>query len=115
MHTNQRIPCLLDYTVNTLINLCKATTHYSASAPSPASVPAPHPTSLSSDSIQPLQRGMTWNRRFASPVYGIASADLNNDGLEELVVTTEWRVALLTGLVGRETTSCTGERADTGD
>jgi trichohyalin len=31
---------------------------------------------------------MTWNRRFASPVYGISSADLNNDGLEELVITT---------------------------
>jgi hypothetical protein len=31
---------------------------------------------------------MTWNRRFASPVYGIASADLDNDGLEELVITT---------------------------
>ncbi|KAF9388046.1 hypothetical protein CPB97_001693 [Podila verticillata] len=32
--------------------------------------------------------GMTWNRRFASPVYGISSADLNNDGLEELIITT---------------------------
>ncbi|KAG0086306.1 hypothetical protein BGZ93_001175 [Podila epicladia] len=32
--------------------------------------------------------GMTWNRRFASPVYGIASADLNDDGLEELIITT---------------------------
>ncbi|KAK3810107.1 MAG: hypothetical protein J3Q66DRAFT_352113 [Benniella sp.] len=62
--------------------------HFSVSAPSPAPVPAPHPTSLSSDSTQPLQWGMTWNRRFASPVYGIASADLNNDGLEELVITT---------------------------
>ncbi|KAK3810140.1 MAG: hypothetical protein J3Q66DRAFT_352209 [Benniella sp.] len=62
--------------------------HYSASAPSPAPVPAPHPTSPSSDSTQPLHWGMAWNRRFASPVYGIASADLNNDGLEELVITT---------------------------
>ncbi|KAG0276338.1 hypothetical protein BGZ95_007685 [Linnemannia exigua] len=34
------------------------------------------------------QWGMTWNRRFASPVYGISSADLNDDGLEELVITT---------------------------
>ncbi|KAI8605812.1 hypothetical protein EDD21DRAFT_349647 [Dissophora ornata] len=34
------------------------------------------------------QWGMTWNRRFATPVYGISSADLNDDGLEELVVTT---------------------------
>ncbi|KAG0024756.1 hypothetical protein BGZ81_007602 [Podila clonocystis] len=32
--------------------------------------------------------GMTWNRRFASPVYGISSADLNDDGLEELIITT---------------------------
>ncbi|KAF9186664.1 hypothetical protein BGZ50_002376 [Haplosporangium sp. Z 11] len=32
--------------------------------------------------------GMTWNRRFASPVYGISCADLNDDGLEELVITT---------------------------
>ncbi|KAG0197533.1 hypothetical protein BGX28_008995 [Mortierella sp. GBA30] len=35
-----------------------------------------------------LQCCMTWNRRFASPVYGISSADLNDDGLEELVITT---------------------------
>jgi hypothetical protein len=28
MHTNQRIPCPLDYAVNILINLCKATTHF---------------------------------------------------------------------------------------
>lgn len=34
------------------------------------------------------QWGMTWNRRFASPVYGISSADLNDDGLEELIITT---------------------------
>ncbi|KAG0286762.1 hypothetical protein BGZ96_009191 [Linnemannia gamsii] len=34
------------------------------------------------------QWGMTWNRRFASPIYGISSADLNDDGLEELVITT---------------------------
>ncbi|KAF9426041.1 hypothetical protein BGZ76_002955 [Entomortierella beljakovae] len=37
---------------------------------------------------QPIpQWSMTWNRRFASPVYGISSADLNDDGLEELVIT----------------------------
>ncbi|KAF9346102.1 hypothetical protein BGX34_004183, partial [Mortierella sp. NVP85] len=47
-----------------------------------------------SDTTQPLQWGMTWNRRFASPVYGIASADLNNDGLEELVITTQNGVSL---------------------
>ncbi|KAF9964017.1 hypothetical protein BGZ70_007034 [Mortierella alpina] len=35
-----------------------------------------------------LQCSMTWNRRFASPIYGISSADLNDDGLEELVITT---------------------------
>ncbi|KAH7052690.1 hypothetical protein BKA57DRAFT_435865 [Linnemannia elongata] len=34
------------------------------------------------------QWGMTWNRRFASPIYGISSADLNDDGLEELIITT---------------------------
>ncbi|KAF8949545.1 hypothetical protein BGZ46_005118, partial [Entomortierella lignicola] len=34
------------------------------------------------------QWSMTWNRRFATPVYGISSADLNDDGLEELVITT---------------------------
>ncbi|KAF9136255.1 hypothetical protein BGW39_003700 [Mortierella sp. 14UC] len=39
-------------------------------------------------SLSLQQWGMTWNRRFASPVYGISSADLNDDGLEELVITT---------------------------
>jgi len=47
----------------------------SASGPTPLPPPA-------------LQWGMTWNRRFASPVYGISSVDLNDDGLEELVITT---------------------------
>ncbi|KAG0054815.1 hypothetical protein BGZ83_010377 [Gryganskiella cystojenkinii] len=73
---------------------------------SPASFPpqthplsSPHmsePTSTSSAPPQAPQRppsialqwGMTWNRRFASPIYGILSADLNDDGLEELVITT---------------------------
>lgn len=52
--------------------------HYSATS---ASVPEPSPPPA-------LQWAMTWNRRFASPVYGISSVDLNDDGLEELVITT---------------------------
>ncbi|KAF9356116.1 hypothetical protein BGX26_005701 [Mortierella sp. AD094] len=51
-----------------------------------------HPSHLShltaSDPSPIPQWSMTWNRRFASPVYGISSADLNDDGLEELVITT---------------------------
>ncbi|KAF9115255.1 hypothetical protein BGX27_008376 [Mortierella sp. AM989] len=48
----------------------------------PASSPSVAPNS-------PIpQWSMTWNRRFATPVYGISSADLNDDGLEELVITT---------------------------
>ncbi|KAF9585684.1 hypothetical protein BGW38_001237 [Lunasporangiospora selenospora] len=53
---------------------------------SPNSVPSSlMPRALSEPSAQ---YGMTWNRRLATPVYGVSSADLNDDGLEELVVTT---------------------------
>ncbi|GJJ74718.1 KICSTOR complex protein kaptin [Entomortierella parvispora] len=54
---------------------------YNHSTTASMSMPAPPPPPA-------LQWGMTWNRRFASPVYGISSVDLNDDGLEELVITT---------------------------
>lgn len=47
-----------------------------------------HPHDTRDDTEQRRHYGMTWNRRFASPVYGISSADLNDDGLQELIITT---------------------------
>ncbi|KAF9908325.1 hypothetical protein BX616_000186, partial [Lobosporangium transversale] len=49
--------------------------------------PTPSLSRFISSSSPPVW-GMTWNRRLATPVYGISSVDLNDDGLEELVVTT---------------------------
>ncbi|KAG0234562.1 hypothetical protein BGW42_006447 [Actinomortierella wolfii] len=50
-----------------------------------------HQASVSSDAT--LRYELYWNRRFAYPVYGISSADMNNDGLEELVVTTMYGIS----------------------
>ncbi|KAF9978386.1 hypothetical protein BGZ73_002565 [Actinomortierella ambigua] len=50
-----------------------------------------HQASGTSDA--PLRYELYWNRRFAYPVYGISSADMNSDGLEELVITTMYGIS----------------------
>ncbi|KAG0260508.1 hypothetical protein DFQ27_003490 [Actinomortierella ambigua] len=50
-----------------------------------------HQATTTSDA--PIRYELYWNRRFAYPVYGISSADMNSDGVEELVVTTMYGIS----------------------
>ena len=47
------------------------------------------------DSQDTITYQLIWQRSFAHPIYRIAGLDLNEDGIEELIVATQYGVHIL--------------------